>query len=131
MNLWNLWIQYIEYLCDLFYEKKFWKLTLHILLILFCLFSFTMVVSGILYLLTANWEAITTVAGCIVIVALFVLGFFPKKKAVPTLPESTQASYDPVFLNSTYNLLRTNMVSVIAETADMLHLRIPSTPRQI
>ena len=97
MNLWNLWIQYIEYLCDLFYEKKFWKLTLHILLILFCLFSFTMVVSGILYLLTANWEAITTVAGCIVIVALFVLGFFPKKKAVPTLPESTQASYDPVF----------------------------------
>lgn len=54
MNLWNLWIQYIEYLCDLFYEKKFWKLTLHILLILFCLFSFTMVVSGILYLLTAN-----------------------------------------------------------------------------
>jgi|GEM_PF-4223808 len=30
MNLWNLWIQYIEYLCDLFYEKKFWKLTLHI-----------------------------------------------------------------------------------------------------
>ena len=63
MNLWNLWIQYIEYLCDLFYEKKFWKLTLHILLILFCLFSFTMVVSGILYLLTANWEAITTVAG--------------------------------------------------------------------
>ena len=78
MNLWNLWIQYIEYLCDLFYEKKFWKLTLHILLILFCLFSFTMVVSGILYLLTANWEAITTVAGCIVIVALFVLGFFPR-----------------------------------------------------
>ena len=97
MNLWNLWIQYIEYLCDLFNEKKFWKLTLHILLILFCLFSFTMVVSGILYLVSANWEAITTAVGCIVIVALFVLGFFPKKKAVPVLPESTQASYDPVF----------------------------------
>ena len=131
MNLWNLWIQYIEYLCDLFNEKKFWKLTLHILLILFCLFSFTMVVSGILYLVSANWEAITTAVGCIVIVALFVLGFFPKKKAVPALPESTQASYDPVFLNSTYNLLRTNMVSILAEVADMLRLRIPSTPSQI
>lgn len=131
MNLWNLWIQYIEYLCDLFNQKKFWKLILHILLILFCLFSFTMVVSGILYLVSANWETITTVVGCIVIVALFVLGFFPKKKAVPDLPEPTQASYDPVFLNSTYNLLRTNLVSVLAETADMLCLRVPSTPSQI
>jgi len=131
MNLWNLWIQYIEYLCDLFNEKKFWKLILHILLILFCLFSFAMVVSGILYLVSANWEAITTAVGCIVIVALFLIGLFPKKEAVSALPESTQASYDPVFLNSTYNLLRTNMVSVLAEVADMLHLRIPSTPSQI
>lgn len=105
MNLWNLWIQYIEYLCDLFNQKKFWKLILHILLILFCLFSFTMVVSGILYLVSANWETITTVVGCIVIVALFVLGFFPKKKAVPDLPEPTQASYDPVFLNQHIQLV--------------------------
>lgn len=131
MNLWNLWMKYIEYLCDLFNEKKFWKLTMHAFLMLFGLFSLTTVLSGILYLLSANWETITTAVGCIVIVALFVLGFFPKKKAAPALPEATQTGYDPVFLNSTYNLLRTNMVSILAETADMLHLRIPSTPSQI
>lgn len=131
MNLWNLWMRYIEYLCKLFNEKKFWKLTLHAFLMLFGLFSLTTVLGGLWYLLTTNWETITTAVGCIVIVALFVLGFFPKKKVVPALPEATPTGYDPVFLNSTYNLLRTNMISILAEVADMLHLRIPSTPSQI
>lgn len=131
MKLWELCVRYIEYINELLNEKRWLKLSGHILIILFCTASIGTFLSGIVYLFIINWEEIATVAGTILIVILFILGLFPKKKAVPALPEATPTGYDPVFLNSTYNLLRTNMVSILAETADMLHLRIPSTPSQI
>lgn len=127
MKLWELWVRYIEYINELLNEKRWLKLSGHILIILFCTASVGTFLSGIVYLFIINWEEIATVVGTILIVIIFIIGLFPKKKAVPTLPEATPTGYDPVFLNSTYNLLRTNMVSILAETADMLHLRMISS----
>ena len=131
MKLWDNFSDYIEFLMELFEERRWWKLAGNILLSFVLIFSTGAFIGWILYLLSAHWQTITTTIGGICVIVIFVLGIFSKKKAAPALPEATQIGYDPVFLNSTYNLLRTNMVSILAETADMLHLRIPSTPNQI
>ncbi len=131
MKILEFGLQYIEYLYGLIEEKRWWKFAGHILLIIFGALSTGAFLGGIISLFLNYGEEIAMMIGGICFIIMAIIGFSSKKKEVPALPEPAQASYDPVFLNSTYSLLRTNMVSILAETADMLHLRVPSTSSQI
>ena len=63
MKLWELWVRYIEYINELLNEKRWLKLSGHILIILFCTASVGTFLSGIVYLFIINWEEIATVVG--------------------------------------------------------------------
>ncbi|WP_176254285.1 hypothetical protein [Enterocloster alcoholdehydrogenati] len=127
----KLCIRYTEYLYDLFEDKRWWKLSGHIFLVFLGLLSLGAFLGGVFSIFLKYWEQIISVIGGICFIIMAIIGFSSTKKENSALPEPIQASYDPVFLNSTYSLLRTNLVSVLAETADMLCLRVPSTPSQI
>ena len=131
MKLFKMFEQYIEYCFKLYSDKKWSKLALNIMLFSAGAICASVLIANILLFGYWNFDKIVKVVGRMFLIIIMVLYMLPKKKPEPVaLPETTR-SYDPLIANSTYSLLRTNMVSILAETADELHLRIPTNPSQI
>lgn len=103
---------------------------LHITAILLGTICSGLLLGEIWYYISTNFDAIVKVVGGTFLAVIMLIYMLPKRKPTPVLPETTN-SYDPVVLNSTYNLLRENMLCIINEVADMLRLRIPAAASQL
>ena len=131
MKLYKLFEQYVQHCYELYQERKWGKFALHIIFDFIGLVSVSLLLSNIILYIYYNFEMLAKIVGGIFLLIITVAYMLPKKKAeLPAIPEDSPG-YDPVFLNETYNLLRRNLVSICAETAEILGLRVPTTPSQI
>lgn len=131
MKLYELFEQYVQHCYELYQEKKWGKFALNIVFRLIGIVSTSILLSSVALYIYYNFERLTKIVGGFFLIVIMVAYMLPKKKTeLPAITEDSP-SYDPVFLNSTYNLLRNNMVSMCAETAETLGLRVPTTPSQI
>lgn len=131
MKLYKLFEQYVQYCYDLYQEKKWGKFGLHIMFSILGMVCAGILLSQFAVFVVYNFEVLAKVVGGIFLLIIMIAYILPKKKPEPPAQSDNSYGYDPVFLNSTYNLLRGNMISILAETADMLRLRVPSTPSQV
>lgn len=130
MNFFYRIYSYFDFLCNLFQDKKWGKLLIHIAAILLGTICSGLLLGKIWYYISTNFDAIVKVVGGTFLSVIMLIYMLPKRKPTPVLPEDTNG-YDPVLLGNTYTLLRQNLLCIISEVSDMLHLRIPAAPSQL
>ncbi len=117
---------------DNYYDKRWGILTLKILAILIIISCTGIVIFFIASAIINNIENIIITIDSIGCITAIFLNFFKKKEPdIPALPESSIMEYDPITLESTYKLLRSNLCSIIGDVADIARLRKPATVTQM
>lgn len=130
MNLLIRIYNFIEYMYNLFQEKKYGKLFLYILGLLIGAICTGLLLGNIFYFVSANIDTIIKVVGSISIFIIMLLSLLPKKKAESPKTD-TSFGYDPISLNTTYKLLRSAFVKILFEASETLPIRKPESPVQL
>jgi len=114
-----------------YYEKQWFRLILKIIGFIFVIACMALVIANILYFIMQNIENIAITIGALAFFFSIVLSLLPKKKAKIEPPDSSIIEFNAITLETTYNLIRKNLCSIIADIADMIKLRKPATLSQM
>jgi hypothetical protein len=114
-----------------YYEKHWFRFILKIIGSLFIAFCMALVIANILYFIIENIENIVVTIGAIACFFAVIYSFFQKKPEKVEQSDSSIIEFNPITLETTYNLIRKNLCSIIADVADMIRLRKPATLSQM
>lgn len=130
MKLLKLYVKYVEYLMNLFYEKHWLKLFLHIFGICIGVFCVSMVLSVAYTFIMDNFNKIATLIGSGILLISLLLYIFPKKEPILEPPNEV-LNHDPNILENTYEMVRNHVCTVLNEVGDVVKLRKPATLSQL
>ncbi len=112
------------------YQDKQWlKLILKILAMLIVTVCVGLLLGELAFLILDNIEEIVVTIGAIACFFMILFSFI--KSPPPPPPPPIPQEFDPITLESTYNMLRKNLCSVIGDIADIIKLRKPANLRQM
>lgn len=112
------------------YQKKHWvKLILKCLGMIIIGVCMALLLGKLAFLILDNIEGIVVTIGAIACFFMILFSFLPQKP--PVTPPDPPMDYDPITLESTYNMIRKNLCSVIGEIADITRLRKPASLSQM
>ena len=112
------------------YLEKHWvKLILKILGLIIITVCMALLLGKLAFLILDNIEGIVVTIGAIACFFMILFSFLPQKQ--PILPPEPPIDYDPITLESTYNMIRKNLCSVIGDITDIVKLRKPTNLRQM
>ena len=112
------------------YHEKHWaKLILKCLGMIIVGVCMGLLLGKLAFLILDNIEEIVVTIGAIACFFMILFSFI--KSPPPPPPPPPPPEYDPITLESTYNMIRKNLCSVIGDIADILKLRKPTNLRQM
>lgn len=112
------------------YQKKHWvKLILKCLGMIIIGVCMALLLGKLAFLILDNIEGIVVTIGAIACFFMILFSFLPQKP--PVTPPDPPMDYDPITLESTYNMIRKNLCSVIGDIADVTRLRKPASLSQM
>ena len=114
-----------------YHEKQWVKLSLKCLCMIIIGVCMGLLLGKLAFLILDNIEEIVVTIGAIACFFMILFSFIKSPPPPPPPPPPIPQEFDPITLESTYNMLRKNLCSVIGDIADIIKLRKPANLRQM
>lgn len=125
----ELYMKILSSIINDYHDKHWGKLIFKILGSLIVILCMGLLLGNLAILILDNIEGIVVKIGAIACFFMILFSFLPQKP--PVTPPDPPMDYDPITLESTYNMIRKNLCSVIGDIADVTRLRKPASLSQM